>query len=69
MSLTPGTYTPPTTHSHMDIAITPATLAAGTLYQRFDVVAFPKLGKKNTGTDSEGHAVPKAARTTKGAGS
>jgi hypothetical protein len=63
MALTKSTYAPPGTgHHHQDAAINPATLADGTLLQRFDRVAYPQLGVKNLGTDGNGHDVPAPAR-------
>lgn len=69
MALTTGTYTQGAGQKHQDAAIHPDTLADGTLVQRFDRIAYPKLGTTQTGTDGNGYDVPKAARTTHGAGS
>jgi hypothetical protein len=67
MALTTSTYTPPAKgHHHQDATIDPETLASGELVQRFDRVAFPKLGVKVAGTDGNGHDVPAPARATTG---
>lgn len=42
-----------------DCEVSAATVADGTLVQRFDKIAFPQKGVKYTGTDSDGNAVPK----------
>lgn len=63
MALTKSTYTPAGKGQfHQDAPIDPASLADGTLVQRFDRVAYPKLGVKNLGTDAAGRAVPARAR-------
>jgi hypothetical protein len=70
MALTAGTYTPaPKGQFHQDASIDPVTLSAGTLAQRFDVKAYPKLGHTLTGTDGNGYDVPAPARATTGANS
>lgn len=70
MALTTSTYTPPATgHHHQDATIDPAALASGELVQRFDRVAYPKLGVKRLGTDGNGYAVPAPARATTGVNS
>jgi len=70
MALTTSTYTVPAkSQQFQDALINPATLADGTLAQRFEVRAFPKKGVKIAGTDGGGRTVPKPARTTHGAGS
>lgn len=63
MALTTSTYTPAGKGQfHQDAPINPASLADGTLLQRFDRVAYPKSGVKNLGTDGNGHQVPAPAR-------
>lgn len=70
MALTTSTYTPASKGQYFhDAAINPATLADGTLFQRFEIKAFPKKGVKVAGTDGNGRTVPKKARPTKGTGS
>jgi len=71
MALVKSTYTQAARLSFQDSVISPATLAAGTLRQRFDTLAFPQKGVKFTGTRGAGEAVvvPTAPRTTHGAGS
>lgn len=65
--LTLGAYTPinETTDAEtggdptfMDIAISRENLRSGELFRRFDLIAFPQLGTKYTGTDNDGRAVP-----------
>jgi hypothetical protein len=69
MALTTETYTQGAGQKHQDVAIDPTTLAAGTLVQRCDPVAYPQVGIKSTGTDGNGYDVPAAARPTTGEGS
>jgi hypothetical protein len=71
MSLTKSTYTQAASLQFQDETISPATVADGTLAVRFDPVAFPQKGIKYAGTYGAGEAVvvPRAARTTHGAGS
>lgn len=71
MALTKSTYTQAPSLTFQDSTISPATLAAGTLTQRFDTLAFPQKGVKYAGTHGTGGAVvvPTAPRTTHGAGS
>lgn len=70
MALSPGTYTQGSGQRHQDAAINAATLADGTLRQRFDVLAYPQKGITLTGTHPTTAApVPATARTTHGAGS
>ena len=71
MAVTKSTYTQGAGQLHQDVAITPATLADGTLHQRFDRKAFPQKGVKYSGTHGAGDAVaiPKAAKKTHGSGS
>lgn len=48
MALTRATYTQAASLTFQDRTISPATLADGTLFQRFDRVAFPQKGVKFT---------------------
>lgn len=49
MVLTPATYTQAASLQFQDATISPATVADGTLRQRFDPRAFPRVGHKATG--------------------
>lgn len=49
MALVRATYAQATGQQFQDKAITPATVADGTLFQRFDIRAFPQTGVKFTG--------------------
>jgi hypothetical protein len=71
MSITKSTYTQAPTLTYQDVTISPATLADGTMAVRFDSLAFPQKGVKFAGTHGAGEAVvvPRAPRTTHGAGS
>lgn len=69
-TLTPGSYTQGAevgdaetgaTTYFQDCAVSAATIADGTLHQRFDVIAYPQRGKTYTGTDSSSIAVPAPA--------
>jgi hypothetical protein len=69
MALTAANYTQGAGQRFQDVVISPATLADGTLYQRFEIPAFPAVGKKVSGTHPvSGRVVPKAARPTTGEG-
>ena len=70
MALTDGTYTQAASLQFQDVTISPATVADGTLRQRFDTLAYPQKGHKHTGTHpTTGLPVPAAARPEHGAGS
>lgn len=70
MALTAGTYTQGPTLEYQDVTISPATVADGTLRQRFDTLAYPQKGVTLTGTHpTTGLPVPAAARPEHGAGS
>ena len=49
MALVKATYTQGAHDQFQDSTVSPATLAAGTLFQRFEVKAFPQKGIKYTG--------------------
>lgn len=48
-----------------DCEINAATVSSGELVRRFDIIAFPQKGVLYTGTNSDGHTVPKAAVSAK----
>lgn len=57
------TYTPSTAPHFQDIDITRANLLSGELVRRFDTLAYPQVGVRYDGTDSDGHAFPPPARS------
>jgi hypothetical protein len=64
MAITNATYTPAATGSaFMDVPISITTLQNGTLLQRFDPVAYPRVGKKSTGTRPDGRPQPAPAKS------
>ena len=70
MPLVPATYVQAPSLQFQDLTISPDTLAAGTLRQRFDTLAFPQVGSTLAGTISTPLVdVPTAPRTTSGVGS
>lgn len=76
MALTPGSYTQSQVLTDaetgaagpqfMDVTISAASLADGTLKQRLDPVAYPQKGVTYSGTDSDGNAVPAPAKAVTG---
>lgn len=64
MALTRTTYGVTAGQRSQDIAISPATLADGTLVQRFDRIAFPQKGVKKTGSIGPVLAAPVLSKGT-----
>jgi len=64
MTLTKSTYTPAASLTYQDTTISAATLAAGTLAQRFDPAAFPQKGVKYTGRRGSTVAAPVLTKGT-----
>lgn len=62
MALTRSTYTQGEGQRHQDVLIDPDTLAAGTLFQRFDRRAYPQVGVKFAGTLGDALVAPVLTR-------